>query len=138
MAVNSEVFMTDFATLRLPGPRTDVAPDGSDVRVLLGLPRGGMAHFELGPGRTARAVRHQTVEEIWYVVAGSGEMWRRSKSGEGVVALRPGVCLTIPVGTEFQFRSLGYAPLSIIGVTMPPWPGPGEAVHVDGIWKPTD
>jgi mannose-6-phosphate isomerase-like protein (cupin superfamily) len=97
-----------------------------------------MAHFELGPGRTARAVRHQTVEEIWYVVSGSGEMWRRSKRGEAVVALRPGVCLTIPVGTEFQFRSFGYAPLSIIGVTMPPWPGPEEAVKVDGVWKPTD
>jgi len=130
--------MTDFATMHLPRSPTDVAPDGSDVRVLLGLPRGGMAHFELGQGRTAKAVRHQTVEEIWYVVAGSGEMWRRSKSGEGVVALGPGVCLTIPVGTEFQFRSSGSAPLSIIGVTMPPWPGPEEAVNVEGIWDPTD
>ena len=130
--------MTDFATMQLTGSRTDVAPDGSDVRVLLGLPRGGMAHFELGPGRTAKAVQHQTVEEIWYVLAGSGEMWRRSTRSEGVVALGPGVCLTISVGTEFQFRSSGSAPLRIVGVTMPPWPGPEEAVNVEGIWEPTD
>ena len=129
--------MPEFSTRRLPGPPTDVAPDGSDVRILLGLAGGGMAHFELGPGQTARAVRHKTVEEIWYVLNGRGEMWRRSGGREEVVALRPGVCLTIPVGTEFQFRSFGYAPLGIVGVTMPPWPGPGEAVPMEGIWKPT-
>jgi hypothetical protein len=31
---------TAFATKRLPGERDVVAPDGSDVRVLLGLPAG--------------------------------------------------------------------------------------------------
>lgn len=42
-----------FATMRLPQEPTVVAPDGSDVRVLLGLPAAGMAHFELGAGRVA-------------------------------------------------------------------------------------
>ena len=32
----------DFNTKRLPVARDDVAPDGSDVRLLLGLKRGGM------------------------------------------------------------------------------------------------
>jgi len=129
--------MATFGTMRLPGPLTASAPDGSDVRVLLGLRGGGMAHFELGPGKTAKAVRHRTVDEIWYVLTGRGEMWRRGGSQEEVTVLSPGVCLTIPVGTEFQFRSSGHEPLGIVGVTMPPWPGPDEAVLVPGRWKPT-
>jgi mannose-6-phosphate isomerase-like protein (cupin superfamily) len=126
-----------FATMALPVAPTTVAPDGSDVHVLLELAGGGMAHFELAPGRTSRAVRHRTVEEIWYVVAGRGEMWRRQDAIEEVVVLEPGVCLTIPLGTEFQFRSLREEPLAAIGVTMPPWPGNGEAELVEGYaeWK---
>ena len=47
--------MTDFATLHLPTDPTVTAPDGSDVRVLLGLPGGSMAHFELKAGQVAKA-----------------------------------------------------------------------------------
>jgi mannose-6-phosphate isomerase-like protein (cupin superfamily) len=39
--------------------------------------------------------------------------------------------------TAFQVRSLGDAPLAAVGVTMPPWPGEGEAAVVDGVWTPT-
>jgi hypothetical protein len=39
-----------FGTMRLPGERDAIAPDGSCVRVLLRLARGSMAHFELGAG----------------------------------------------------------------------------------------
>jgi mannose-6-phosphate isomerase-like protein (cupin superfamily) len=53
----------------------------------------------------AKAVSHATVQEIWNVVAGAGEMWRRQNSHEHTVTLQPGVCLTIPVGTVFQFRA---------------------------------
>ena len=41
------------------------------------------------------------------------------------------------VGTHFQFRTLGDEPLTIVGVTMPPWPGEDEAVEVNGMWTPT-
>lgn len=114
-----------------------VATDGSDVRILLGLKGGGMAHFELGPGRTSRAVTHRTVEEIWFFISGRGEMWREQSGKSQVVEVYPGVCLTIPLGTRFQFRSTGEEPLAAIGVTMPPWPGEGEATLVDGPWNPT-
>jgi mannose-6-phosphate isomerase-like protein (cupin superfamily) len=127
----------DFATKRLPVARDDVAPDGSDVRVLLELKGGGLAHFELAPGQTATATTHRTVEEIWFFLSGRGEMWRKQAGREEVVPVDPGICLTIPLGTEFQFRSFGYAPLSAIGITMPPWPGPAEAIKVPGKWQPT-
>ncbi|WP_205964685.1 cupin domain-containing protein [Ramlibacter agri] len=129
--------MNAFATSRLPAEPTVIAPDGSDVRVLLGLAGGGMACFSLGPGQVAHAVMHRTVEEIWYVVSGRGEMWRRQGEREEVVTLEAGVCATIPVGTRFQFRAHAAESLQVVAVTMPPWPGEGEAVFVDGAWPAT-
>src|SRR4051812_30999089 len=83
----------------LPVKADDVAPDGSHVRLLAGASRGGMAHFELGVGETSVAQQHRTVEEIWFVVDGMGEMWREPPDGPArVIELRPGVSLTIPVG----------------------------------------
>jgi len=114
-----------------------VAPDGSDVRLLLGLHGGGMAHFELGPGQISNAITHRTVEEIWYFLSGRGQMWRKQNGKSEIVDVYPGICITIPVGTHFQFRSFGYEPLAAIGVTMPPWPGEDEAVPVEGEWEPT-
>jgi len=110
-----------------------VAPDGSDVRILLSLDRGSMAHFEFAPGQVSKAVRHESVEEIWYCVSGLGEMWRKQEGEESVEALSPGTCLTIPLGTHFQFRA-GDEGLAAVAVTMPPWPGEDEAVFVEGIW----
>jgi len=126
-----------FGTKQLPAARDVIAPDGLDVRVLLGLARGGMAHFVLAPGQISTAVTHRTVEEIWYVLSGRGEMWRRQGDREDVVAMEPGMCLTIPLGTHFQFRSLGTEELAAVAVTMPPWPGDGEALVVAGKWQPT-
>ena len=121
---------------RLPAEPDAVAPDGSAVRVLLALGGGSMAHFELAAGQTSLAVRHRTVEELWYFLGGRGEMWRRDRDGrEAVDAVEPGVSLDIPLGTSFQFRALGAEPLRAVGVTMPPWPGEDEAELVDGPWS---
>ncbi len=125
---------TLFATQALPAEPTVVAPDGSDVRVLLALRGGSMAHFELPAGRVSQAVTHRTVEEIWYVLAGEGEMWRRQGEREEITRLQPGLCLTIPVGTHFQFRAATHAALNAVAITMPPWPGMDEAVAVPGLW----
>jgi mannose-6-phosphate isomerase-like protein (cupin superfamily) len=124
--------MTSFETRRLPAEPTVVAPDGSDVRVLLHVEAGGMAHFQLAPGQKSSAVRHRTLEEIWYVIGGQGEMWRRQDERTEIVDLVPGTCLTIPLGTDFQFRSTGEEPLQVIGATVPNWPGPHEAIPVEG------
>lgn len=124
--------MTDPATLRLDQAEHVRAVDGSDVTVLLRLAGGSMAHFALEAGRVSRAIEHRTVSEIWFVLAGRGEMWRSRGEEETIVALEPGVCLTIPVGTRFQFRALGDVPLGALAVTMPPWPGDDEAIPVAG------
>jgi mannose-6-phosphate isomerase-like protein (cupin superfamily) len=126
-----------FQTRVLPAEPDVTAPDGSSVRILVATGRATMAHFELAPGQVAVAVRHRTVDELWYFVGGTGEMWRRLGDHAEVVEVGPGVSISLPVGTEFQFRSTGPEPLRAVGTTIPPWPGDGEVVLVDGAWEPT-
>ena len=126
-----------YDTKALQSKRDAIAPDGSDVRVLLELGAGAMAHFELAPNQVSQAVTHRTVEEIWFFVRGRGQMWRKQATRTSIVDVSPGVCLTIPLGTHFQFRAIGDEALAAVGVTMPPWPGEGEAVLVVGEWNPT-
>jgi mannose-6-phosphate isomerase-like protein (cupin superfamily) len=114
-----------------------VAPDGSAVRVLCATGRGSMISFSLEPGAVSKAVRHRTVEEIWYVAAGRGRLWRKQGETEEIVELAPGLSLTIPVGAGFQFRNDGGVALRIVAVTMPSWPGGDEAAAADGIWPAT-
>ena len=125
---------TDFETKQLPAVADVTAPDGSDVRILLMQPAGSLAHFSLPPRGVSIAVRHRTISEIWYVISGLGQMWRSQGARTAIVDLVPGTALTIPVGTAFQFRSTSDEPLTAIGITMPPWPGDGEAEFVAGEW----
>ena len=93
-----------------------------------------MAHFQLMPGEVSKAMAHRTVEEIWFILSGEGEMWRKQGEFEEVIKLHAGICLTIPLGTHFQFRVSGTEPLAALGITMPPWPGENEAVPVSAKW----
>ena len=114
-----------------------LAPDGSEVRLLCALARGGLALFSLPAGAVAKAVAHRTVEELWFVLAGRGRIWRKLGADEDIADLSAGLSLAIPTGTHFQFRSDGPDPLEILGATMPPWPGPDEAYLVEGPWPAT-
>ena len=126
---------TVFDTKSLPEDY-EIAPDGSEIRPLLRLGRGSLAHCTLSKGRTSYAVSHKTIEEIWYCLQGRGQMWRRKNGTEEVVDVGPRVSLTIPTGTHFQFRNTGGEPLRFVIATMPPWPGDDEAIRVPGRWGP--
>ncbi|MCH8870207.1 MAG: cupin domain-containing protein [Chloroflexi bacterium] len=121
-------------TKALPSEYTALAPDGSEIRELVRVAGGSMVHCTLPVGATSLAVTHRTVEEVWYVVGGRGQVWRRRGDQESVVDVESGVSLNIEVGTHFQFRNTGDEPLCIVITTMPPWPGPSEAVEVEGRW----
>jgi mannose-6-phosphate isomerase-like protein (cupin superfamily) len=123
-----------FETKRIGSAPDATAPDGSEVRVLCQSSRGGLAVFSLPPNAVSKAVAHHTVEEVWYIVAGNGRIWRKLGEQEEILELRPGISLTIPIGTHFQFRCDGDARLDVIGATMPPWPGESEAYFVKGAW----
>ena len=94
-----------------------------------------MAHGTLLPGRVSLAVEHRSVEEIWYVLSGSAEIWRSNDESDAVVFAKPGTSITIPVGTRFQFRTVGDQPFCFIMCTLPPWPGEGEAIRVPDYWE---
>ena len=122
-----------MAFIHLPDAPDSVAPDGAAVRVLLHVGGCSMAHFQWAPGQTSAAVRHRTVDELWFVLSGNGELWL---SSSGVVPVRAGDCIGIPVGTGFQVRTIGPSHLQVLGATCPPWPGDAEAVPANGPWEP--
>jgi mannose-6-phosphate isomerase-like protein (cupin superfamily) len=130
----SEHSQVSFATVQLPIALDVLAPDGSEIRVLAGTERCSMAHGLLPPGGVSRAIVHRTVEEIWYVLSGEAEIWRRLANDEQIITATAGTSLTIPVGTAFQFRTVGDEPFQFVMLTMPPWPGEDEAEFVAGVW----
>jgi mannose-6-phosphate isomerase-like protein (cupin superfamily) len=90
---------------------------------------------------TSAPCRHRTIDEIWFVISGSGEFWRRSPEGvEEVVPVTAGTGLRVAAGVAFQLRAHPGRPLDAVGVTMPPWPasGAGEVeVLAEGRWPAT-
>ena len=123
-----------FTTKPLATDCEELAPDTSEIRVLCRTTRGSTAHGTLPPGAVALAIVHRTVDEIWYVLSGRAEIWRRQGDREEVIDAGPGTSLTIPVGTHFQFRTVGDEPFRFVMFTMPPWPGDEEAVRVPDHW----
>ncbi len=123
------------------------APDGSEIRLLLGNQQGAtrasLCEVTLPAGQVSRPVYHRQVEEMWYVLSGRGEVWRSPPGSETVdippVAVTAGDSLVIPTGYRFQFRSSPDTPLRFLCFTSPPWPGDDEACPSDvgGLGVPT-
>jgi mannose-6-phosphate isomerase-like protein (cupin superfamily) len=113
------------------------SPLGAHIRFLMDGPHGNMIHSTVPPGMVGRACRFRTIDEYWYVLSGEGEVWRRAPDGhEDVTRLVPGVCIDIPLGTAFQYRCTGAAPLVFTCTALPPWLGDDEALIIDGPWAP--
>lgn len=128
-----------FETKLLPSAADYLAPDGSEIRLLPSMKGGGLCHCTLPPHRVSKAMTHKRVEEIWYCLQGEGQMWRKQGAHEGEeTPIYPGVSLTIPPGTHFQFRNNAREPLCFLIVTMPPWPGADEADPVPDHWQRSD
>jgi mannose-6-phosphate isomerase-like protein (cupin superfamily) len=127
--------MRRFETRTLPKNPDTLAPDGAKVRLLGALEGGSFAHFELPASAISLAVKHCSVEEIWFVLEGRGRIWRRGATQESIDDIAGGDCLTVPLGVEFQYRASNETPLTFVAVTMPPWPGAQEAVFVEGPWQ---
>ncbi|MCY4215224.1 MAG: cupin domain-containing protein [Gammaproteobacteria bacterium] len=119
----------------MSGQPTEIAPDGSEVRKLVRGSRASLVQCTLPIGATSKAVQHATIEEIWYCIAGHGQVWRKRGAQERMVEVSPGTALTIAPGTAFQFRNTGTDELRFIIASMPPWPGDEEAVEAPGHWR---
>ena len=99
-----------------------------------GATRCSVVEVTIGAGEVSRPVRHRTVEEAWYVLAGAGEVWRcpPGTMADAVppVAVVAGDALVIPVGWAFQFRAGAGSEMRFVCMTMPAWPGMDEAAEV--------
>lgn len=127
--------MLPFETKRVPSEYNNLAPDGSEIRLLHSMNGGGLVHCTLPVGGVSKPVYHRTTEEIWFFLDGRGQVWRKQEDREEVVDVYHGVSLTIPTGTHFQFRTVGESPLQFIIAGIPPWPGSQEAVLLEkGKW----
>ncbi len=122
---------------RSPAPEV-IAPDGSEIRRLLDgrhqAAGASMVEVVLPAGQVSRPVYHRTVEELWYILEGRGQVWRcppdadtdaaadantdaaagpapgGAHSGEFAPGfaphpVQPGDALTIPTGWRFQFSA---------------------------------
>jgi len=128
--------MSRWQTQRVGATPTHHAPDGSEIFELPRTDLASLSRCVLPAGAVTHAVRHRTVEELWYVVGGRGQVWRAADGSEEIVDVEAGTSLTIPLGVAFQFRAGPDVPLELILTTIPPWPGPDEAVLVEGRWDP--
>ena len=123
-----------------------LAPDGSEIRFLLGDPeaatRASLVEVSLEAGQVTRPVWHRSVEELWYVLHGAGRVWRcppdRDHSDVMPVEVGAGDALVIPTGWRFQFAA-GESGLTFLCFTTPPWPGEDEAqpAYFGGLGSPT-
>ena len=122
------------------------APDGSEIRLLLGeteaATRASLVEVGLEAGQVTRPVWHRSVEELWYVLDGEGSVWRcppdQDPSGVMPVDVGPGDAMVIPTGWSFQFAA-GASGLTFLCFTTPPWPGEDEAqpAPFGGLGTPT-
>jgi len=124
----------DFETAIQVPARFETAPDLSQIRPLLRTRRGQLSRCMLPPKTISLTQRSKTIEEIWFFLRGIGQVRRKLEDHEETVDVGPGVCLTIPTGTHFQFRNVGQEPLTFVIATMPPWPGDDECVRVPDHW----
>jgi mannose-6-phosphate isomerase-like protein (cupin superfamily) len=117
-----------------------IAPDGSEIRLLATATRASLCEVCLPAGAVSRPVYHRTVEEIWYVIEGRGQVWRcPPDSVAEPIGVTPGDTLVIPMGWRFQFRAAPDCALRFLCFTSPPWPGPEEAQATEsgGLGEPT-
>lgn len=117
------------------------APDGSEITYLIKGQAGDfgdLCNCKLPIGKTSIAVKHQTVQELWNFTAGHGEFWLHDGESEIIIKVKKGTSILIHPGISFQFRNTSPdTTLESTITTMPPWPGPNEAVVVEGKWNPT-
>jgi len=126
----------EYRTSILPLQHNYLAPDGSEIRLLLDAWGNGLCHCTLPVGKTSIAQKHRTVSETWYFLSGTGKLWRKKGKKEQELMVTPGVCVTIPSEVSYQFCNLDKEPLCFLVVTTPPWPNSQESVAVVGKWIP--
>jgi mannose-6-phosphate isomerase-like protein (cupin superfamily) len=110
------------------GPNSDaLAPDESEIRFIIdhrhAARQASLVEVTVPAGQVSRPVWHRTVEEIWYILEGHGQVWRcppaQAAGTVDPVPVEPGDALVIPTGWRFQFSAGEDAPLRLLCYTSP-------------------
>ena len=95
-------------------------PHGSEIRPLIdrttcGITACSLAEETLPPGCAVAPHRHRQIEEIYYVVSGTGVM----SVGDERREVGPGDAIYIPRGTRHTLENTGEAPIRLLLVCGP-------------------
>src|SRR5207237_254953 len=113
-----------------------IAPDGSDIYFLVTDARlASLVEVRLAPGRASKPVRHRTVEEIWYFLAGEGRVWRRPPAGapQGP-AVRPRAARPAPANARDRRGTSAAGPRAAPPARPSPGPPPGTPAPGSRAW----
>jgi mannose-6-phosphate isomerase-like protein (cupin superfamily) len=98
------------------------SPDGrAEIRYILDSKGGDLTHAVCPAGEVAPTHELPELDEAYFVLGGSGEIWRRHQKWEGITALRPGRFVWMPRGTQFQYRASQGSSLVFLVVVLPSW-----------------
>ena len=129
----------NMKTRTIPKDYQHLSPAGAEIRLLMDHSAASFVHCTLKKGKISQATIHQTVREFWYILSGSGAIWRRQEDQESIALLNPKIIIDIPMATQFQYRSDEHGDLEFLCFTTPTWPGSDESRFVtDGPWEPTE
>ncbi len=122
----------------LPVDHSDVAADGSLVRLLGRVPGASAIHCSVPARQVGNPSYNVGLDELWFFLDGNGQLWRRPRDrsvpGE-VVDVRAGSIVSIPRDVEFQFRNTCDRELVFICMTSPAWSNEQQNQHLDqGHW----
>jgi mannose-6-phosphate isomerase-like protein (cupin superfamily) len=82
-----------------------LTPDGSEIRLLSAVRGGGLAHCRLPPAGVSQPVVQKIVEEIWYFISGTGQVWRKLGDFERVVDVRSEMSVTLDAAKVAMIRA---------------------------------
>lgn len=126
---------TVFTTADVAKTPSFLSDDGSEIRPMPSMLDVESVHCRLPKHGVIQASKHRTVSQIWYVLAGKGDLWMKSRLGkETVLGLHPGFAVTVPLGYGFQFRNTGEKDLDIFIVNTTKWSGAGELIPIENHW----
>ena len=124
-----------FVTKVLPGEPDSVSPGGgAEIRHIITSPPGDLTHAVCPAGYVAPTHHLPELDELYYVLAGEGEIWRETDARAGVTALRPGRWVQLPAGMRFQYRANCGSSLVFLVVVLPSWRPDLFHTLPEGLW----
>lgn len=80
-----------------------LAPDGSEIRLLISSSLASLDHLIVKPKTVSRAGYHKSVQEKWYIIRGEGKIWLKKYNQEQIIKLEPGFLFRLILMSIFSF-----------------------------------